>query len=312
MSTAGESEVGLSGPPGVGSPVRVNKLGYVAMRTQDVDALVAHYTDVLGLALVEGDAEHAYLTTGPEHHAVAITRGEPHGRAGLGLQVYGSLDDVQRSLRDAGVRAERRSDPEAGITDGVVVFEPLTDTPVVLYERQAPSGVAAATGRPTKLGHVAAYVPELASVQAFWERTLGFRWSDLIGDFFIFMRCNADHHAINLMASSKRSGLHHAAFEMRDFMHLKDALDELARHEVRLAWGPGRHGAGHNIFTYHRDVDGNVVELFCELDLMLDERLGAFDPRPWHQDSPQRPKVWAPGPLVPNAWGPLPPEGFLK
>jgi hypothetical protein len=29
-----------------------------------------------------------------------------------------------------------------------------------------------------------------------------------------------------------------------------------------------------------------------ELDQVLDEELGYFDPRPWHSDRPQRPKVW--------------------
>ena len=35
---------------------------------------------------------------------------------------------------------------------------------------------------------------------------------------------------------------------------------------------------------------------------MKDEALGYFDPRPWHQDRPQRPKVWGPETLR-NYWG---------
>jgi hypothetical protein len=35
-----------------------------------------------------------------------------------------------------------------------------------------------------------------------------------------------------------------------------------------------------------------MVEYFCELDQMKDEALGYFDPRPWHKDFPQYPKVW--------------------
>jgi len=40
---------------------------------------------------------------------------------------------------------------------------------------------------------------------------------------------------------------------------------------------------------------------------MPDEALGYFEPRPWHRDNPQRPKVWEPGPTS-NIWGmpPLP------
>jgi catechol-2,3-dioxygenase len=137
---------------------------------------------------------------------------------------------------------------------------------------------------------------------------LGFRWSDTIGDFFTFLRCNADHHAINLMRSVKKHGLFHVAFEMRDIVHLKDALDHLASREIRLQWGPGRHGAGHNIFTYHHDPDGNLVELFTEIDKIYDEATGQFEPRPWHEHWPQVPQFWGLGPAAANKWGPIDPE----
>ena len=51
-------------------------------------------------------------------------------------------------------------------------------------------------------------------------------------------------------------------------------------------------GIGHNLFTYHRGPNGLITELFAELDQMKDEALGYFDPRPWHEDRPQRPKQW--------------------
>jgi hypothetical protein len=132
-----------------------------------------------------------------------------------------------------------------------------------------------------------------------------------MGDFFVFLRCNTEHHSLNLLRSGNNRRLHHIGYELRDWAHVQLACDALARHDHPLVWGPGRHGPGHNLFTYHHDPDGNVVELFSELDVMLDESLGYFDPRPWHHDFPQYPKVWTPGPRVPNAWGPLPPDGFL-
>jgi catechol-2,3-dioxygenase len=298
----------ISGPPGIGSPARVNKLGFLTMSTPDVERLADYYADVLDLAVVQRDADAAYLTTGPDHHALEIVRGDKHGRAGVGLQIAGSLDDTAAALQEAGIAAERRSDPAPGIADALVVAEALTGTPISLYEGQAPSGVESSLGlRPLKLGHVASYVPELSPAWDFWETTMGFRWSDLIGDFFVFMRCNADHHAINLMASAKFTGLHHVAFELRNFSHTKDAMDNLAKHDVRLEWGPGRHGAGHNVFTYHRDPDGNLVELFCELDVIHDEVSGTWEPRPWHEEFPQGPKVWELGVATANSWGPINP-----
>ena len=69
-------------------------------------------------------------------------------------------------------------------------------------------------------------------------------------------------------------------------------MDFLGAKNINLSWGPGRHGPGHNIYTYHRNPDDQIIEMFTELDKMLDESLGYFDPRPWHRDTPQRPKTW--------------------
>ena len=73
---------------------------------------------------------------------------------------------------------------------------------------------------------------------------------------------------------------------------------------MELVWGPGRHGPGHNIYTYHYNPDGFTIEMFTELDTMSNEANGYFDPRPWHTDMPQRPKVWDPVSVATrNMWG---------
>lgn len=267
------------------------------------------YEQALGLVLVERSDSACYLTTGPDHHCVVVAEGEPDGRARLGLELACEIDEAAAGLRAAGIEAERRSDPEPGVADALELAEAVTGTPITLYERQAGSGVPGTLSwRPAKLGHLAGYVSDLATVRGFYENLFGFRWSDAVGDFFVFLRCNADHHAINLMESTKRSGLFHVAFEMRDMLHLKDALDVLSVQGVRVEWGPGRHGPGHNIFTYHRDPDGNIIELFTELDVIPDERTGHFEPRPWHETSPQGPQIWDPTDEAANRWGPQNPN----
>jgi hypothetical protein len=47
-----------------------------------------------------------------------------------------------------------------------------------------------------------------------------------------------------------------------------------------------------------------VIEFFCEMDRIHDEELGFFEPRPWHQDRPQRPKVWSDD-TPSNWWEPM-------
>jgi hypothetical protein len=52
-----------------------------------------------------------------------------------------------------------------------------------------------------------------------------------------------------------------------------------------------------------------MIHMFTELDTMSSEENGCFDPRPWHKDRPQRPKVWDPAAIhTRNFWGLSKPE----
>lgn len=284
--------------------VRVSKVAYVGFVTPDVDRMVDYYTRILDFALVDASPDGAFVTTGSDHHCVVLTKGEARARQVVGYEVFEDLADAQRRLRDAGYAAQRRSDIGPGTPDVLVVEEPATGTELHLITAQDPSGVAGYPPlRPTKLGHVAAFTPELAKLQTFYEDILGFRWSDTVGDFFVFLRCNGDHHAANFMASTKREGMHHVAYEMRDPNHLISMLDHLARNDIRLHWGPGRHGPGHNLFTYHKDPDGNTIELFTQIDQIVDEAKGYWEPRPWHESFPMGPRTWEVDIATVNHWG---------
>ena len=291
----------------MGAPaIRVSKLGYVGFETPDVERLVEYYTKVLDFALVDSAPAGAFLTTGTDHHCVVVTRGDTRARAVVGYEIWEDLDSAQQRLKEAGSETQRRSDIGPGTPDVLVLDEPGTGTPLHLMTAQDPSGVGDYPPlRPTKLGHVAAFTPALDPMQSFYQDLLGFKWSDTVGDFFVFLRCNADHHAANFMASAKFQGMHHIAYEMRDPNHLIAMLDHLAKNDYRLHWGPGRHGPGHNLFTYHRDPDGHVIELFTQIDVVHDEAKGYWEPRPWHEEYPMYPKTWQVDLATVNQWGPV-------
>jgi hypothetical protein len=44
----------------------------------------------------------------------------------------------------------------------------------------------------------------------------------------------------------------------------------------------------------------------------MNEELGYFEPRPWHRDRPQKPKVWAKDPTAANYWGIMPTDEMHK
>lgn len=286
--------------------VRVSKLGYVGFETPDLDRMIDYYAKVLDFHVEDRSAEGAFLATGADHHCVVLTKGGARARTSVGYEIWESLGDAQRRLQEAGYEVERRSDIGPGTPDVLVLDEPGTATALHLFTAQERSGVQSYPPlRPTKLGHVAAFTAELVPMQRFYQDLLGFKWSDTIGDFFVFLRCNADHHAANFMASMKYEGMHHVAYEMRDPNHLIGLLDHMGRNGVRLHWGPGRHGPGHNLFTYHKDPDGNTIELFTQIDVIHDEAKGYWEPRPWHETYPQGPRTWEADLATVNIWGPI-------
>jgi catechol-2,3-dioxygenase len=312
MSTVDIKRKSLTNFRGATDPVLATaKLGFVGIDTPDVERMVDYYTDALDFAVTDRAAGKVYLTTGSEHHCVVVAAGDAGVAGSIGFEIVGALDDAQARLKRSGIAAERRSDLGPGIASSLT-FEGVDGQHIVVYESQTASGQESIPGvRPTKLGHVALHVADLAATQMYFEDVLGFRWSDTIGDFFSFMRCGPDHHTMNFLAIPNANGefgtIHHVAYETRDVIHLRDLLDHISKRGYLLEWGLGRHGAGHNLFSYHRDPDGNLVELFTELDVINDERTAYFEPRPWHESYPQGPQVWAPGQASANIWGVTPP-----
>ena len=257
----------------------VSKFGYVEFTTPDLDRLIEYYTKPL-CSNWSTARRQAFLTTGFDHHCVVPNRGESGGRTTVGYEVADSLNDAQKRITAAGYEVSRRSDiaPSTRMCSSSpnLAREYHCTSTGARPQRRGP----VSRPRPTKFGHVAAFSPSLDQIQGFYQDLLGFRWSDTIGDFFVFLRCNADHHAANFLESKKLPGMHHIAYEMRDLNHLQTTLDHLAKQDTACTGDPGRHGPGHNIFTYHRDPDGNTIELFTQLDLMYDEARDTSNPGP--------------------------------
>jgi catechol 2,3-dioxygenase-like lactoylglutathione lyase family enzyme len=284
--------------------IQVRRLGHATLTSPDLAQQVDYYSEVVGLTLVERDSKRALFASRQGLEAIAVELGAPNALARLAFQVAPGSDlaELARDLGRHGVKAERRS----GITPGVaeaVVFQDPKGTSIEIFsdyvfakEDQSQAGIM-----PLKLGHVAYRVNDVQQVVKFYTDVLGFRVSDWNGDTFAFLRCGPDHHTVNFVHDEVPQ-LHHIAFEVKDWAEIQRACEWLAKKGIRLVWGPGRHIIGHNIAIYHRNADKVRVEFFCEMDLMKDEALGYFDPRPWHQDRPQRPKVWGPDTLR-NYWG---------
>jgi catechol 2,3-dioxygenase-like lactoylglutathione lyase family enzyme len=293
--------------------IRVRKIAHATYETPDLEQQVAYYTDILGLTLAAKDKDAAYLACGVDHHAVVLRKGDQARCVRIGFQLGAGddLDGFDKQTAAHGLKTSRKKDPEPSIPD-MVVFEDPKGTVMEVFKRPESAGQKFSSKGivPHKLGHVAFHVTDVKHVTKFYCDVLGFRESDWMADFFSFLRCGPDHHTINLMQTGSNRHFH-TAFELRDWGHMQTACDFLSLNGYKLIWGPGRHGIGHNLFAYHRGPNGLITELFAELDRM-NEELGYFEPRPWHRDRPQKPKVWAKDPSASNYWGITAPEEMHK
>ena len=90
-----------------------------------------------------------------------------------------------------------------------------------------------------------------------------------MGEMMWFMRINSWHHSVAI-ARGPHPSLHHASFELRGIDEYMRGTGRLLRAGVEKIWGPGRHLAGNNTFSYFLDPHGNTVEYTTELE-QLDE-----------------------------------------
>jgi catechol 2,3-dioxygenase-like lactoylglutathione lyase family enzyme len=289
------------------------RVGHATFETPDLDKALAYYTEVNGLVLNSRDKDRAYLASKTGLLTIALEKGPDAGLRRISFEVSPKADvaDMAKKLSADGIKSELRSDPVPGIGK-VLAFNDPKGTTIELFQEWKYLGAhhQCFGAGPLKLGHIAYVVEDPQAIADFYCRVLGFRVSDWIEDFFVFLRCNPDHHTVNFIRGPKPK-MHHIAFEMKDFAHMQHACELLGVRKIPINWGPVRHGPGHNVAIYHRNFDDQNVEFYIELDQMKDEELGYFDPRPWHHDTPQRPKVWD-RKIAPNLWGPMPMPDFMR
>ncbi len=292
--------------------IDVKRIGHATLETPDLERQIAYFTEVAGLVLAERQNGRAFLATRVGDLVIQLEKGDAPRCSRISFQVAPETDvnDIRRGIEAEGIRCEARNDVSPGIPK-VVAFEDAKGTAIEVFAQQTPiaknQSSVAGIG-PLKLGHLAFVVDDPKAFAEFYGRVLGFRVSDWIADWFVFMRCGPDHHTVNFVRG-KTTKMHHIAFELKDWAHVQQACDFLGGKNIPIIWGPGRHGPGHNVYTYHRNPDDQIIELFTELDKMLDEKLGYFEPRPWHRDRPQVPKVWD---RPHDIWGPPPTPEYLR
>jgi len=194
--------------------IKPRRIGHATFETPDVAKMVDYYTGVIGLHLAERGKDRAFLATQVGQLAIEINKGASERCAALSFEVAPSSDfaDMARELAKHGITSELRNDSVPGLGP-VLTFKDNKGTTIALFKEWSYLGkhLPHVGVAPLKLGHIAFVVEDPSKTSEFYARVLGFKVSDWIEDFFVFMRCNADHHTVNFIRGPKAK-MHPMAF----------------------------------------------------------------------------------------------------
>lgn len=283
------------------SPIWPSQLDHIRIDSDDPGRLIDFYRDALGLrpaALGDGTC----LMQGPKRRLI-IGRGRPGERPYHGFRVQngGQLDAIRSYLSGQGVELLPSPTPVFG-ADGVAVRDPDGWLNVFgLPRTDLPAGeggkTLAAASLPGRLQHVVVATQDLAGMMAFYEDVLGFVPSDYVtegeGDgaakTAAFYRSDPEHHSFAVFAAPAAGADHHC-YETTSWNDIRDWADHFSDLNVKLWWGPGRHGPGNNLFFMIQDPHGDQIEISAELEIMTRDQ----PPRLWPHEERSL-NLWGPG-----------------
>ena len=275
-------------------PITRAFLSHLSLAVADPSAVAFFYAENLGMSVDEELADGAVrLGWGQGFHALELREGEGLDHVGLSLPSAEALAELEARVVSHGVAVERR-EGDGNHPDAIVVRDPDGQT-IELHGPVDRSGEHAADPgrRPVRIHHVTFGTTSVANQVAFYQEVLGFRTSDLMENVFAWMRCNREHHTVAVV-DAERPGLDHYCYEVDSWESLKIWCDELASRDVRITWGPGRHGPGNNLFIMFDDPAGNRIELSCEMERFWDETVDYSG------------RTWSISDRTLNLWGPMP------
>lgn len=127
-----------------------------------------------------------------------------------------------------------------------------------------------------RLQHYAVRTPDPQRLVDFYVDQLGFVASDFVRDAegalrAAFLRTDHEHHSLAIF-HAPQVRFDHFSCETRDWHQLRDWADHMARSNVALVWGVGRHGPGNDTFFMVADPDGNLAEISCDLESCAEDR----------------------------------------
>lgn len=274
---------------------RVTEVRYVGYALPDLEAERAFYCGAWGLteAGEQGGMVHLAAPGSEEPYVVRLRRAEQKRLdvIGLAADTRADVEALHAKVAAAGCQVifPPRGLESPGGGYGFRFFSP-DGLPFELSAEVA-RGPARRLQRweaaPERISHIVLHSPRHKEAVRFFVDVLGFRLSDWIGDFMAFLRCNAWHHRIAVLPGPPC--LNHVAYDVLGVDEIMRGVRRLRDCGAEVRWGPGRHTAGDNVFSYFVSPGGFAVEYTAELERV--------DEASW------TPQVYAPTAQIMDQWG---------
>lgn len=283
------------------SPLWPADLDHIRIDARDPKALADFYARALGMSAAPLGRD-AYLVAGRRRRLV-IGRGEARGHSysAFALQDDAQLERYRRFVGERG--GETLPTPTPLFARGGFAVRDPDGRLAVFGVREdgdaAPAARGGAAELPGRLQHVVVASERFPQMMAFYRDVLGFLVSDTVhvddgagglGEVNVcFLRGNFEHHSFAVFRAPQSSS-DHFAVDVPSWDDIRRWADHFAGLDVPIWWGPGRHGAGNNLFFMVKDPDGNNIEISAELEQLPKGAPG---------------KRWPAGGKALNLWGPV-------
>jgi catechol 2,3-dioxygenase len=258
------------------------RLSHVDIAVTDLDLAAAYYTEVMGMLEVERDDNSVYLKCWDEvdHHSLRISYAPRVGFDLMSFKVLreDDLAELEKAVGKYGFPVERVS-KGASIGQGESIrFETPSGQIMELVHDVEKVGRATGSlnpvpffegGRgiaPPRMDHLLVTAEEVGESTKFFTDVLGFRVTEqlLDGDGHqaaTWMERSHSPHDLAIV-SGPNGGLHHFAYWLDDWDHVRKSADILAYNGIQIDVGPTRHGITRGNTIYFFDPLGTRNEVF--------------------------------------------------
>ena len=256
---------------------------HVELGVPDVAKTAAFYRDVVGMVELGAEDETVFLGFGlDDNYDLALSPGAGIKHFAFRVDGTSELDERMRLLERQGIAYERRDNVEYNQPEGVrfklpsghaMEFVTVSDHTYPLPSR--PCHQRRGSILPLDNDHLGLMTNDVRGLAEFFRDALGFKLTEYVEPdpgsglwVLAFVRGGPYHHDISIALGDET--LHHYAVMVSSFEHIKVACDVLAATASGIEWGPGRHPAGANLFTYAQLPGGHRVEFSAEMAMLHD------------------------------------------